>query len=90
LGTTQNTQQPITHQTIIQPQQKVVQQQTINPLNLQQLQQVGINRRKNWVVVFAAEPAVVVLAVAGLVPLPGPAAVNEALPAELEVRDEIY
>ena len=49
LGTTQNTQQPITHRTIIQPQQKVVQQQTINPLNLQQLQQVGINRRKNWV-----------------------------------------
>ena len=48
-GTTQNTQQPITHQTIIQPQQKVVQQQTINPLNLQQLQQVGFNRRKNWV-----------------------------------------
>jgi hypothetical protein len=31
LGITQNTQQPITHQTIIQPQQKVVQQQTINP-----------------------------------------------------------
>ena len=40
LGITQNTQQPITHQTIIQPQQKVVQQQTINPLNLQQLQQL--------------------------------------------------